>query len=378
MKKFIVILALLAVACTPAMAAVTVSCAQVGTTKDCDVSYSTDANSVRAFALDISVNSGTVTAVSCSSTAYYVYPGSIQISGQSVSNYGDCVCVAGKGGALGGRGTTGVTVEMGSLYTGTNKPNNSGGLIRLTVSTLPATVTIASNSARGGVVMERPEEVPTVTLSTCVLVSGPSCDTVPNVVGMTRANAKAAIIAAGYVVATPDVNVPGTGAQAVGTVTASNPAAGATPGCGSGITLSVVSQCVKPSNIMYANWLNRGKPDCWCYPRQCRGDADGKKAGTLWVSNNDLIILKSSISKAEASIPPGGICADFDHKKAGTLWVSNNDLIILKRYISKAEASIPMCSNPAPADPNYNFWCIPTGVACPAGQTCAPAGTCPK
>ena len=44
---------------------------------------------------------------------------------------------------------------MGSLYTGTNKPASSGLLARITVDVVPTTVTIAANTARGGVVMER-------------------------------------------------------------------------------------------------------------------------------------------------------------------------------------------------------------------------------
>jgi hypothetical protein len=141
------------------------------------------------------------------------------------------------------------------------------------------------------------------------------------------------------------------------------------------------------ANWLYVNWVNRNRPVCWAYPRQCHGDVDGKKLGTLWVSNNDLNLLKSAISKFESVMPPlpGGICADFDHKKLGTLWVSNNDLNILKAYISKFESVLPMCGNvPTPpvypsADPNYNYWCIPsTGGACPAGQYCGPAAICPN
>jgi len=161
-----------------------------------------------------------------------------------------------------------------------------------------------------------------------------------------------------------------------------SPVAGTT-GCGTAVTLSVVSYPIKAMtavNSLYVNWVTNGKPQCWAYPRQCHGDADGKKLGTQWVSNNDLIVLKGSITKAATAIPPGGRCADFDHNKLGTQWVSNNDLIVLKAYITKAETSIPMCGNVVQpsADPNYWYWCMPTGTTCPAGQFCAPVGTCPN
>ena len=58
MKKFISIAMLLMLAAS-AQAAVTVSCARVGTTNDVEVSYTvTGPNSVRAFSLDISVDGG--------------------------------------------------------------------------------------------------------------------------------------------------------------------------------------------------------------------------------------------------------------------------------------------------------------------------------
>jgi hypothetical protein len=213
----------------------------------------------------------------------------------------------------------------------------------------------------------------------------------PNVIGMTRADAVTALNAAGYTVSPSDVNGPPTATITdVNKITAQNPPAGTS--CGS--TTVILSKVVHPmkttavlpggvSGSLYANWVNRGRPACWAYPRQCRGDADGKKLGTLWVSGNDLIILKARISKTEAQLNAmtDGYCADFDHKKLGTLWVSGNDLIILKAYISKAEASIPMCGSvpsvPS-ADPNYWYWCVPTGAVCPAGQTCAPVGICPN
>jgi hypothetical protein len=265
MKKFIVTLLLVAVACAPAMAAVTVCSEKSGTTVT--VKYTTDANTVRAFALDMTVGSGTITAVNCSNSGYYVYPGSIQIQSGSISSYGRCDCnaVTFPGITKPGIGSSGVTVEMGSLYTGTNKPASTGTLLAFTISDSAATVTLARNTARGGVVMERAEETPTVTLTTCVTDCYPS--------GMSD----------------------------------------------------------------YATWVTLGKPSCWCFPRQCHGDADGQLESpdgkTFYhVAYNDLNILLANW-KDKAGIP-AGVCADMDHlteSPDGKTWyhVAYNDLNVL-------------------------------------------------
>ena len=95
----------------------------------------------------------------------------------------------------------------------------------------------------------------------------------------------------------------------------------------------------------YAEWVEVGRPDCWCYPRQCHGDADGKKQGSIlsgytYVSTNDLIVLADAWQVKEPPKGPGiasipnGICADFNHAKQGSvvtgyMRVSTDDLIIL-------------------------------------------------
>jgi hypothetical protein len=201
----------------------------------------------------------------------------------------------------------------------------------------------------------------------------------PNVIGMTRAAAVTALNAAGYTVSPLDVNGPPTATiTAVGSVTGQTP--GPLTSCGSTtVTLNVVVYPVKVAapNSMYANWVTSGKPQCWAYARQCRGDADGKAAVGVWVSNNDLNILRPALTKAVSAIPPGGRCADFDHKAAVGVWVSNNDLNILRAYLTKPAASVPMCGSAGPADANYWYYCVPTGGTCPGG-VCAPAGICPN
>ena len=167
MKKLILVLAVLLVS-LPAMAAVTI-------TADCDggvytVSYATDGNLPRAFALDITVATGTITAVGGLSADYDIYPGSIVIADGAVSDAGSAVCDASYPGTLGGIGTAGVTIEMGSLYAvGDTAPATSGVLFTFTTSEAATVATVTENAIRGGLVMENPEEaiVPTITVTDC-------------------------------------------------------------------------------------------------------------------------------------------------------------------------------------------------------------------
>jgi len=112
----------------------------------------------------------------------------------------------------------------------------------------------------------------------------------------------------------------------------------------------------------YNTWVNWKEPNCWCYKRQCRGDADGKKSGLYWVAVSDLNLLKAAMSKTDTVLrnKTNGICADFDHKKSGLYRVAVADLNILKAYMSKTETKVPCCDLDkncilVPAD-KWNFW----------------------
>jgi len=122
-----------------------------------------------------------------------------------------------------------------------------------------------------------------------------------------------------------------------------------------------VTGCMKPIDTNeYNAWVQWGEPNCWCFKRQCRGDADGKKSGLYWVAGLDLTLLKAAISKADTVLKniTNGICADFDHKKSGLYRVAAADLTILKAYVSKPETSVPCCDK----DQNCTLDCnIPGG-----------------
>jgi hypothetical protein len=116
--------------------------------------------------------------------------------------------------------------------------------------------------------------------------------------------------------------------------------------------------CFPSCHPDYFEWLTVGKPDCWCYLRQCHGDADGKKegsakAGYYYVGPGDLNILVPAYLVREPPIGPGiasipnGICADFAHNqegsaKAGYYRVGPSDLnILVANYLVREPAIGP-------------------------------------
>jgi hypothetical protein len=180
MKKVIFALVALLIA-APAWADVLITCEDQGGGV-VQISYDAtgeDPNLVRAFALDITVSDGNIIDANCADNVdYYIYPGSIVIVDGEVTDYGSCVASSDYPGTLGGLGTGGVTLEMGSLYADTDPehpspPPASGVLCTLTVDT-SCTVTINDNVIRGGVVMEDPDDdVGTNLPSQCDVVIGP-------------------------------------------------------------------------------------------------------------------------------------------------------------------------------------------------------------
>jgi hypothetical protein len=254
MKKLIVILAIVAIA-SPVMAAVTISGSKSGTSVT--VNYAGGPNSVRAFALDITASTGTITAATCGNSSYYVYPGSIQIVSGSITGYGSCICSSTYPGTQPGLTTSGVTVEMGSLYTGTTKPASSGQVLTLTLSNSAASVVVSRSTGRGGVVMERPEEsaadnLPITIGSDCLYVGR----TFPATKGFT------------------------------------------------GLTVN---------STHMAKWNYLGKPNCWCCLGQKRGNSVYTGASANRPDNADLTPIKSTNAWMKFYTQTGYIpCADVD------------------------------------------------------------------
>jgi len=260
----------------PSFAGVAINCAQVGDTNVVEVSYvaSDDANRPRAFGLDITLDSGMLIGDIVSGTEsedYWVYPGTIVIESGSITDAGTPMAPGDDPGALGGSGTSGMTIEMGSLYNDPCDPEHNtppaltGVLFRFSIKgSGTCTVTIAGNSARGNVVLEDTEPAGDVTYGTC--------------------------------------------------------------------PFEFVSECYS-GMADYSMWDAVGKPTCWCFPRQCRGDADGlfEGKGSFWVYGADLSVLLAGWSKTAGALAGSEACADFDHafEGKGSFQIYGADLTIL-------------------------------------------------
>jgi hypothetical protein len=425
MRKIVLFIAALLFMVVPAMAVVSnvnITCVPDG--NKVTVSYASDANRIRAFGLDIDVVGANITKLDVADANYRIYPGQIVIVDGNVIDYNTPY-------VPGDLGDANVTIEMGSLYTtdanyasdpnaGYNKiPGLSGTLLKFYVSG-NCTYAVTENAIRGGIVMEDPNEDPSVTLCSGSVVVGCivpnvvggskaaadaaitaaglvpngtgvlSCaplnevltqdpdgstvvecgstvnytyslyqTTVPNIVGDTNVVAKQKVIDAGLLWAQADVNG---GAATIDTVVSQDPAPG-TQTCGTTVTGNVATYCLDAAitpSAEYNAWVAWGRPSCWCFKRQCRGDITGTKIGT-WVSLADFNLFKSAYTKADTILKniPNGICSDLDHTKIGTR-VSLADFNIFKSYYTKAETSVPCCD----LDKNcvlttadkYNFW----------------------
>jgi hypothetical protein len=281
MKKFVIPMMALLMA-GPAFARVDITCEKAAPNQAI-ISYSTDEGNVRAFALELSVDLGVITAVECRSCDYYIFPGTIEIEGGEVSDWGTCAAT--------GLDTNTVIVEMASLYAGADPdhqlpPTSSGELLKVTV-TEACTLCIAENAIRGGVVMEDPNELPEVNISCC---DGPIPPCFPKTY-----------------TTYPDF-------ETYRTVYG--------PGAAD-------CWCAPPYGSGY----------------QCKGDADGALSGFPFyyrVYTGDLSRLVNSWKKmmGDAALDP---CADYDHKDSGFPFyyrVYTGDLSILINNWKKTDAQL--------------------------------------
>ncbi|MBW8042531.1 MAG: hypothetical protein FVQ85_21395 [Planctomycetes bacterium] len=305
MKKFLLVLVVLLFA-TPALAAVNITVAQVGDTNEVIISWdaTTETNLVRAFGLNVQLsNDANVISATGLSADYYIYPGTIQINasgdvtslGSIVAPWADLPSDTLEGPPDG----NGVTLEAASLYAPTgpgspNAPATSGDIASIIVSG-DTCITISANVSRAGatgVVMEDPAEVVTVNYPAqlCVTVFVPP------------------------------------------------------------------SECLKDTALEYGDWGTWGKPACWCYSRQCRGDSDGIKTGPFWVAIPDLNAFRAAFNKTDIVLGgvANGICSDADHAKTGPFRVAIPDLSNFRVYFNKIETFVPECD---PTD--YNYWETP-------------------
>ena len=113
--------------------------------------------------------------------------------------------------------------------------------------------------------------------------------------------------------------------------------------------------CLSDTAPEYTAWVAWGRPDCWCYPRQCRGDADGCGTGPFWVAIPDLAGFKECYNRVD--IPPECICYDLDHAQTGPFRVAVPDLTIFKAYFN--QIVVPPCDQPPIYTGPYNCWIVP-------------------
>jgi len=125
-----------------------------------------------------------------------------------------------------------------------------------------------------------------------------------------------------------------------------------------------------PDDAQYVDWVKFGRPDCWCYARQCYGDADGYKQGhpvfgETYVGTDDLDVLIDAWTILEPDLGPGlsgnQICADFDHAVQGhpvfgLMRVGTADLA---KLIDSWQVLEPPLGDGIPAD------CVPNPVEPP-------------
>ncbi len=170
MKKIILFVVLcMAVPTLAAVPNVSITCSVDG--NEVTVSYVTDANLIRAFGLDITLEGANIIELVVLDPNYRIYPGQIVIVDGNVIDYNTPYVPSDLGDAN-------VTIEMGSLYTmdpcfaGADpnlgygmQPGQSGDLLKFYVSG-DCNYAITENEARGGVVMEDPDVDPNVTLCT--------------------------------------------------------------------------------------------------------------------------------------------------------------------------------------------------------------------
>ena len=262
MRKVSLILVVLLFA-APAWADVDIKCECDG--NEVTISYRVtedEPNKVRAFALDITVDNGTITGYDDTvNDDYVIYPGSIVIDTESippsVSDYGTPIGdPCDHPDTQPGLDSNGVTIEMGALYAPPNDASPNAppdpcneifyDLLKIyTSETGDYCITISENEARGGVVM-----------------TDPTID--------------------------PDVN---------------------SPGC-----CAVPDECFPigyTTYVHYVDYKNHGwDPDCWCEPPdgsgyQCDADADGGVEGIFKyrVYFNDLDIFVANWKKKDSQLP---------------------------------------------------------------------------
>jgi len=271
--RIVLVLAVLMLA-APVWAEVLITCTQVGDTNEIEISYDAtgEPNFVRALALNITSDAAAITAVTDLDPNFDIFPGSIVIVDGNVTDYGTPIAdkndyapgSAAYNGTLGGLGTGGVTIEMGSLN---DVPVMSGKICSVFVDCNDTHIAVEQNAVRGGVVLEDPE-------------------------------------------VTFDFNSPGVDVT-----------------CGDNGCFPTDPAYAVQRATWDAYVANGWDANCWCAAPegsgyQCDGDADGADSGAFFyyrVYTGDLNMVMNNWRKKQNTAANNGAdpCADTDHRDSG-------------------------------------------------------------
>jgi hypothetical protein len=108
--------------------------------------------------------------------------------------------------------------------------------------------------------------------------------------------------------------------------------------------------CAPPECLMntapeYVVWEAWGKPDCWCYRKQCNGDINGTSFLGKPVTTADLNTFKAAFNVTDTVLATvtDGICADLNHGSFLGKRVTTADLNTFKQYFNVADSLVPEC-----------------------------------
>jgi hypothetical protein len=392
MKKLILVLAI-ALMASPTFA-LSVYLQREGTSNIVDVNYSgaDSANLPRAFALDVTIDSpGQIANVTnfktgestAASQGFGIYPARIDINTAGVvQSWGSPLADTADPGASGSAlNSQEVILEFASLYySDANKPATSGRLCQLTIAPFTTSTNLnlrakAETTYRGGVVLSNGDQFPVdynivYRKPSGGSLPGPASNGLPQPYVTTATGGLTTDLSwtAGSGATSYDVYfgtvLPGspnsanqtgitfdTGTMTQGKTYFVKVVAKNAVGNAPDYTWNFSTECYKSTSAGYAAWVQFGKPACWCYQRNCRGDVDGAKQFSYWVYTTDLTALKDAYGIQDAALTGNRICADLDRAKQFSYRVYTLDLGILKSYYALQESGVPVCTST-----DYNFW----------------------
>jgi hypothetical protein len=275
-------------------------------------------------------------------------------------------------------------LEFGSLYSGdANVPPSSGTLCRLNINKGTAsgssTVSMTDEDVyRGGLVFEDGSQGNTSDSNVIVWGAPPAPASVPypahNATGVARAGVTMTWLA-GSGATSHDVYFgtvnppPSKGNQAGNTYPTGamiqgktyywqideKNAIGTTTGS---VWIFTVEECLKSTDTMYNVWKLVGKPNCFCYKRQCKGDGNGSMTLSKPVLASDMVNFQAGFNLKYTQMinkfDINGIhllCADYNHSMTLSKPVLASDMTIFQANFNLKYTSIPQC--PATI---INFW----------------------